>query len=136
MTLDKLFLITAILPFALCFFSDVCFECQFLVKPVTQVFFELHFFNVFAIDFIAPLHIQFFGSYCHVNTFVDIKRQKLWPDQVSSDCKSSCMRVTSDLFSIRRYKFASSANRNIFDAILSGIVLMYNKKSTGPSTEP
>ena len=31
------------------FFSDVCFECQFVVKPDTQVFFELHFFDVFAI---------------------------------------------------------------------------------------
>ena len=58
------------------FFSDVCFECQFVVKPDTQVFFELHFFNVFAIDFIKPLPIHFLGSYCHVNTFVDIKGQK------------------------------------------------------------
>ena len=73
----KLFLITAIMPFALlAFFSDVRFEFQFVVKPDTQVFFELHFFNVLAIDFINTLHIQFLVSYCHVNTFVDFKGQK------------------------------------------------------------
>ena len=109
-TLVKLFLINAIMPFALiAFFSDVCFECQFVVKPDTQVFFELHFFNVFAIDFLNTLHIQFLGSYCHVNTFVDIKGQKTCLRDLFikgltkflvSDCKSSCMRVTSDLSSI------------------------------------
>ena len=64
-----------------------------------------------------------------------LKYKRLWTDQISSDCKSSCMRVTSDLSSIWRYNFALSANRYIFDTILSGIVLMYIKNSTGPSTE-
>ena len=42
------------------FFSDVCFECQFVVKPDTQVFFKVHFFNVFAIDFFKILSISNF----------------------------------------------------------------------------
>ena len=37
----------------------------------------------------------------HNRSYLSIlKDKKLWPDQVSSDCKSSCMRVTSDLSSI------------------------------------
>ena len=75
-TLMKLFLITAIMLFALMASLLMCvLKVTLLSSQIPKFFFQLHFFNVFAIDFIDSLQIQFIGSYCHVNTFVDIKRQ-------------------------------------------------------------
>ena len=65
------------MPFALLAFLVMCVSNDSLLSnQIPRSFLELHLFNVFTIDFIVPLHIQFLGSYCHLNTFVDTKRQK------------------------------------------------------------
>ena len=57
-------------------------------------------------------------------------------DQCTSLLRSSCRVILSDVLFIVLYSTQSSANRRIFDVMLSAISFMQIRNSVGPKTVP